>query len=162
MAAPTDVALCRCDALPLQYISAPLNSITYWCNIVAKSRWHKAMAISGSPQAAFSDTKSIPHLAPCSWQQLLEEKRIPSLFILLTPPSRSEKVPLCNWQWVKFGQSNCRSCCWPWAALNTFCSGAWMFPGPMLLEVHLFFWPSSSSAFRNELFAFGILWARRI
>lgn len=67
-----------------------------------------------------------------------------------------------DWRWVKFGQSNCRSCCWPWAALNTSYSGAWLFPAPMLLELHLSFWSSSSSAFHNKLFAFGILWARRI
>lgn len=39
-------------------------------------------------------------------------------------PARSEKAPLwqchvfCDWQWIKFGENNCGSCCWPQVAPN--------------------------------------------
>lgn len=37
-----------------------------------------------------------------------------------------------DWQWLKFGQNDCGSCCEPGAALNTSRSGARLFPGPLL------------------------------
>lgn len=111
-----------CDTQPLQ--AHCLNRTAYWCNTMAKTRWHNAMAISGKLQPVFSDKKKHLSLVPCSSQQLLGVKRVYSSHTAISQPDL-RKCPFdschvfCDWQWIKFGENNCGSCCWPQVALNT-------------------------------------------
>lgn len=149
MAAHAGVALCRCDALPLQYVLAPLNGIAYWCNIMAKARWHNAMAIAGSLQSVFSDTKSsIPRSAPAPHNSCWEgEGSNPRLFS--SPhyqPGRSERVPLWQLSYVLWLTVSKIWTKWLWELMLALSSSQhlqqWITAVPQsiaVLEPHLFF-----------------------
>lgn len=74
--------------------------------------------------ASFLWQKKHLSLVPCSSQQLLGVKRVYSSHTAISQPDL-RKCPFdsCHvfydWQWIKFGENNCGSCCWPQVALNT-------------------------------------------
>lgn len=107
---------------------------------MTKAQWHNAVAISGSLQPVFSDTKIILHSACTAHNSCWEGKG--SLPMYSAHPAISQadlrECPcgscrmFSDWWWVEFGQNNCGSCCLPWTALNTSSSGAWLFSGLLL------------------------------